>query len=218
LFDLDANPLLIDEHLAADPLLARSVVSHRGLRIPGTWDVFELAVRAVLGQQVSVAGATTLAGRFAKRFGTSLETPVPGLHLLAAQAVTLAAATVEAIASIGLPRSRAACLQALAAAEQQGGLSFGPLATMEEVVSRLRTIRGIGEWTAQYIAMRALRFPDAFPAADLGVRKALAQGQGSLPSEREVLNRASRWSPWRGYATFHLWQMLEDASSPAASD
>jgi AraC family transcriptional regulator of adaptative response / DNA-3-methyladenine glycosylase II len=209
-FDLDANPAGIDEHLRADPLLAPSVQRHLGLRVPGAWDVFELAVRAVLGQQISVAGASTLAARLAAKFGRTIATPFANLNRLAPAARDLAAAGVDEIASIGLPRARATSLRELAAAAERGELEFGPAASVEDVIATLRRIRGIGEWTAQYVAMRALRFPDAFPAADLGVRKALAPPGGALPNEKQVLARATAWRPWRAYATLHLWQTLHD--------
>jgi AraC family transcriptional regulator of adaptative response / DNA-3-methyladenine glycosylase II len=211
-FDLDANPAGIDAHLGADPLLAGSVARHAGLRVPGTWETFELAVRAVLGQQISVAGATTLAARLAAKFGRAVATPFAQLNRLAPMARDLAVAEVDEIASIGLPRARAATLRDLAAAAERGELTFGPGTTVEEAVMTLRRIRGIGEWTAQYVAMRALRFPDAFPAADLGVRKALAPAGGALPNEKQVLARAAAWRPWRAYATLHLWQTLHDSA------
>lgn len=216
-FDLDANPARIDAHLDADPLLAPSVQRHPGLRVPGTWETFELAVRAVLGQQVSVAGATTLAGRLAAKFGRAVDTPFANLTRLAPAAHDLAAASVEEIASIGLPRARASTLRDLAAAAERDELTFGPAATVEEVGATMRRLHGIGEWTAQYVAMRALRFPDAFPAADLGVRKALAPAGQVLPSEKEVLVRAAAWRPWRAYATLHLWQTLHDHAKSTGS-
>lgn len=214
LFDLDANPVNIDAHLHSDPLLAASVKRHPGLRVPGTWEPFELAVRAVLGQQISVAGASTLAARLAEKFGESIQTPFAWLNRLAPTARILATAPPEEIASIGLPKARAATLHELAAAAERGELQFGPAATIEGVVTALRKIRGIGEWTAQYVAMRALRFPDAFPAADLGVCKALAPAGADLPNEKEVSARAAAWRPWRAYATLHLWQSLHDATLP----
>jgi AraC family transcriptional regulator of adaptative response / DNA-3-methyladenine glycosylase II len=139
------------------------------------------------------------------------------LNRLAPTARTLAAAKPEEIARIGLPQARAATLHDLAIAAERGELSFGPTATIEDVVSTLCKIRGIGEWTAQYIAMRALRFPDAFPAADLGVRKALAPSGAPVPSEKQVVARAAAWRPWRAYATLHLWQTLHDAHDAHSS-
>lgn len=211
-FDLDANPGVIDSHLGADPALAASVQAHPGLRVPGAWDVFELAVRAVLGQQISVAGATTLAGRLAARFGEAMETPFPTLTRLAPTAASLADADVSDLAALGLFRAKAQTICDLAAAAVRGELRFGPTATDRDVVDGLRRIRGIGEWTAQYVAMRALRFPDAFPAADLGLRKALADATGKLPSEAALLTRAAAWRPWRAYAALHLWQSLKKST------
>ena len=217
LFDLDASPAAVDAQLGADPLLGPSVRRHPGLRVPGAWTTFELAVRAVLGQQVSVAGASTLAARLAAKFGRPVTTPFPHLNRLAPSAKEVAAAELDDIAAIGLPRARALALQELAAATVRGELNFGPTATVEEAVTALRCVRGIGEWTAQYVAMRALRFPDAFPAADLGVRKALATPGERLPSEKQVLARAAIWRPWRAYAALHLWQSLHDIEHPTKS-
>lgn len=211
LFDLDANPATADTHLGADPLLGSSVRRHPGLRVPGAWTTFELAVRAVLGQQVSVAGASTLAGRLAAKFGQPVTTPFEHLNRLTPSAHEVAAATPREIAAIGLPQARALALHELAKAAERGDLNFGPTATVEVAVTALRRVRGIGEWTAQYVAMRALRFPDAFPAADLGVRKALAVPGRPLPSEKQVIERATAWRPWRAYAALHLWQTLHDS-------
>ena len=214
LFDLDANPESADAHLGADPLLAPLVRRHPGLRVPGAWDPFELAVRAVLGQQVSVAGATTLAARLAARFGEPAATPFAALCRLAPTARALAAADVADIAAIGLPRARAQTLHDLAAAAELGLLDFPTRRRHRASGRTLRAIRGIGEWTAQYIAMRALRFPDAFPAADLGLRKAISSGDGALASASEVLSRADAWRPWRAYAALHLWQSLDKTPAP----
>ncbi len=211
-FDLDANPAFIDAHLGADPLLAPGVRRHPGLRVPGTWDPFELAVRAVLGQQISVAGASTLAARLAAKFGCPVATPVAGLTRLAPDPRDLAAVDLAEIAAVGLSRVKAQTVRDLAAAAARGELNFGPASTVETVSAALRQIRGIGEWTAQYVAMRALRFPDAFPAADLGLRKALVPKGAPLPSERDLLARAAAWRPWRAYAALHLWQSLHDAA------
>ncbi len=215
LFDLDANPISIDAHLGTDALLRSSVRQHPGLRVPGAWATFELAVRAVLGQQVSVAGASTLAARLALKFGRAVTTTRAQLHRLAPSPADLAASSPEELATIGLPQSRARALHELALAAHRGDLDFGPTATVEQAVTALRLIRGIGEWTAQYVAMRALRFPDAFPAADLGVRKAMAAPGQPLPSEKQVLVRAAAWRPWRAYAALHLWQTLHDTAVSA---
>ncbi len=213
LLDLDANPLCIDELLGADPLLAGSVRRHPGLRVPGAWDPFELAVRAVLGQQISVAGASTLAARLAARFGVPIATPFPALNRLAPTAAALAAAAPEDLTALGLTRARTHTLRDLAAAAVRGELAFRPADRVEDVAKSLRRIRGIGEWTAQYVAMRALRFPDAFPAGDLGLRKALAPPGGKPVPESALLARSQPWRPWRAYAALHLWQTLHDASS-----
>jgi AraC family transcriptional regulator of adaptative response / DNA-3-methyladenine glycosylase II len=216
LFDLNANPASIDAHLSGDPLLGPSVRNHPGLRVPGAWSTFELATRAVLGQQVSVTGASTLSSRLSAKYGRPVVTPFSELNQLAPAAGNLAMASVQDIASIGLPRSRATTLRDLALSSENGDLDFGLTASVDEAVTSLRKVRGIGEWTAQYVAMRALRFPDAFPGGDLGIRKALALVGQPLPSEKEVLDRASVWRPWRTYAAMHLWQTLHDTnlSSP----
>lgn len=205
LFDLDAQPAAVAGHLRRDPLLRASVRRRPGLRLPGAFDPFETAVRAVLGQQVSVAAATTLAGRLARRFGAPLpEAPSPALALLFPTAAELAAATPAAIAEVGMPRSRGETVHALARAVVDGAIDLGPGADPDEVARRLDALPGIGPWTAQYVTMRALHHPDAFPADDLGVRKALgARG-------REATRRAEAWRPWRSYAVMHLWESLSE--------
>ena len=204
-FDLDANPSVIEAHLRADPLLAARIDAMPGLRVPGAFDPFELAVRAVLGQQVSVAGATTLAGRLVRRFGEASETPLTQVthHFPAAQA--LASASIDDIASIGLPGKRAETLRNLAAFAAEGGLQVRPGTALDEAAAHLKTVRGIGDWTAHYIALRALRFPDAFPAGDLGLQKAAAGSDGARLTEKQLAARAEPWSPWRGYAALALW-------------
>ena len=204
-FDLDANPAAIEAHLAQDPLLATAIRQSPGLRVPGAFEPFELAVRAVLGQQVSVAGATTLAGRLAARFGQPANTPYAGAMLHFPTPEDLAAVPPETLAQIGLPRARAATVVALAAFAASGGLRFAPGASLEETVARLKTVPGIGDWTAQYIALRALRFPDAFPAGDLGLQKAASGVPGGRLDERSLQARAVAWAPWRAYAALLLW-------------
>lgn len=211
LFDLDANPASVDALLGVDSLLGPSVRRHPGMRVPGAWSTFELAVRAILGQQVSVAGASTLAARLAAKFGKIITTPLPQIVRLAPSASDLAVATPEEIGTIGLPKARALALHELAKAAERNELTFGPAIPVGEAIASMCRIRGIGEWTAQYIAMRALRFPDAFPAGDLGVRKALSERGQPLRSEKQVIERAAGWRPWRAYATLHLWQTLQDA-------
>jgi len=208
LFDLDARPAAINTYLDRDRLLAPLCRRRPGLRVPGAFDPFETVVRALLGQQVTVRGATTLAGRLVARFGAAL-TPdamapsLSGLTHAFPSPVELASATVEALASIGLPRARAATLRAVAAAfaADDGG-------DPDHLSGRLRAIPGVGDWTVAYVAMRALHDPDALPAADLGLRRAL----GGI-SAGAVRARAAGWSPWRAYAVMHLW--TADAERPA---
>jgi AraC family transcriptional regulator of adaptative response / DNA-3-methyladenine glycosylase II len=201
LFDLDARPDVIDRHLARDPLLRPLVATRPGLRVPGAFDGFELAVRSVLGQQVSVAAATTLCGRLVQRFGRPLALELPGLDRTFPAASQLAAAGPAALAAIGLPGARAGTLAALARAVAGGELGLGPAAGPEQQVAALQRIRGIGPWTAHYMAMRALRWPDACPAGDLVLRRALG-----VSSERAAALRMQPLRPWRAYATMHLWQ------------
>lgn len=201
LFDLDAAPVAIDEHLARDAGMREDVGRTPGLRVPGAFDPFELAVRAVLGQQVSVRGATTLAGRFARAFGEPIETPFPELDRLAPSPARVAAATLDELTGLGLIRARAECVRTLAAAVSDGSLSLEPGADPVAALPRLTAIPGIGPWTAHYIAMRAWRWPDAFPHQDLVLRKALG-----TRTPAETLAAAESWRPWRAYAAMHLWR------------
>jgi len=204
LFDLDADPVRIADHLARSPELAPLVARRPGLRVPGAWDAFELAVRAVLGQQVTVRGATTLAGRLVRAFGRPLDRAEDGLTHLFPRPEALADTD---LASIGLPRARAATIRGLARAVARGELVLDASRGLEDAVARLAAVPGIGAWTAHYIAMRALGEPDAFPAADLGLRRALGNGAGPLAPAR-VAERAEAWRPWRAYAAMHLWTAL----------
>ena len=204
LFDLDADPVPIADHLAGSPELAPLVARRPGLRVPGAWDAFELAVRAVLGQQVTVRGATTLAGRLVRAFGTPLDRAEDGLTHLFPRPEALAAADLGAL---GLPRARAATIRALAGAVASGEVVLDASRGLEDAVARLAAVPGIGAWTAHYIAMRALGEPDAFPAADLGLRRALGNGAGRLAPAR-VAELAEAWRPWRAYAAMHLWAGL----------
>ncbi|MBM3723883.1 MAG: DNA-3-methyladenine glycosylase 2 family protein [Acidobacteria bacterium] len=184
-FDLDAAPETIHSHLAADPVL-RPFLRRALPRVPGAWDPFELAVRAVLGQQVSVAGATTLAARLVALHGGTF----PAAAWLAEADLT----------GVGLTRQRERTLRGLAAAVAAGALRWDEPRTLDDAVSRLTALPGIGPWTAHYIAMRALGEPDAFPTGDLGLLKALGVGP------RELENMAERWRPWRAYAVMAIWQ------------
>jgi len=204
LFDLDADPVPIADHLAASPELTPLVARRPGLRVPGAWDAFELAVRAVLGQQVTVRGATTLAGRLVRAAGTPLDRAEDGLTHLFPRPEALAHAD---LASVGVPRARAATIRALAVAVESGKVVLDASRGLEDAVARLAAVPGIGAWTAHYVAMRALGEPDAFPAADLGLRRALGNGAGRLAPAR-VAERAEAWRPWRAYAVMHLWAGL----------
>jgi AraC family transcriptional regulator of adaptative response / DNA-3-methyladenine glycosylase II len=201
-FDLAADPLAIAAHLAQDPWLAPLVAARPGLRVPGAWDGFELAIRAVLGQQITVSAAIRLAGRLVAAHGEPLAVPDGDLTHAFPRPEVLAAVD---LAPLGMPRSRAATLSAVAAALVADPDLLSANRGLDEAVQRLRAIRGVGEWTAQYIALRQLREPDAFPAADIGLIRALAATDGTRPAQDEVLARAERWRPWRAYAAQHLW-------------
>ena len=204
-FDLSTDPQAINAQLAEDRVLAPLVAARPGLRVPGAWDGFELAVRAVLGQQITVAAAVGLAGKLVARYGlplsgTGLETE--RLTHVFPRPERLASAD---LAALGMPRMRAATLASLASAVVADPQILGPGRSLTECVTRLRALRGIGEWTAQYIAMREFREPDAFPAGDIGLLRALANAEGVRLTSRELLARADRWRPWRAYAAQHLW-------------
>ncbi len=201
MFDCNAEPREIAAHLRRDPLLKKAVRVRTGLRIPGAWDGFELAVRAILGQQVTVAGATTLAGRLVQAHGEPLPGGEPGLDRLFPTPAVLAKVNPSAL---GMPRSRGATIQGLARAVRDGEVVLDGSEDPHVVMQRLEAIPGVGDWTAQYIAMRALGESDAFPASDLGVRKALGDG-AVLPRVSEVLAGAEAWRPWRAYAAMNLW-------------
>jgi len=207
LFDLDARPDLIAGRLAEDPLLASAVSKNPGLRVPGAFDGFELALRAILGQQVTVTAATRIAGRVVERFGEPLLTPQPGLNMLAPAPGRLAAATAEELGALGVIRARGRCIIALAGEVAGGRLQLSPGNQPEATIARLLDIPGIGPWTAQYIAMRALRWPDAFPKEDTALRKRLG---GVSPASAEQMSQA--WRPWRAYATLHLWSSAAEAA------
>jgi AraC family transcriptional regulator of adaptative response / DNA-3-methyladenine glycosylase II len=198
LLDLAAEPQKIEAHLGD------LAAAHPGLRVPGAFDSFEIAVRAILGQQISVKAAITLAGRFVAAFGEPIETPFPALTHLSPSAERVATARPEELISLGITAARANSILALARAITDGKIALEPGADVEKTLVRLKGLPGIGDWTAQYIAMRALSWPDAFPAADLGIRKAL--GEASTP---RVLQIAQAWQPWRSYAAMHLWKSLE---------
>lgn len=204
-FDVDADIETIGAHLSADPFLAPLVAQRPGLRAPGGWDGFELAVRAVLGQQVTVQAARRLAGQLVSLCGEplrDLHTAAPGLTHAFPSAAHLAAASLD---TLGMPGSRRATLRALADAALADPHLFHPFGSVDEAIARLRAIRGVGEWTAQYIALRALREPDAFPATDIGLLRGAATDDGARPTPPDLLQRAEPWRPWRAYAAQHLW-------------
>jgi AraC family transcriptional regulator, regulatory protein of adaptative response / DNA-3-methyladenine glycosylase II len=216
LFDLDADPRAIDAALAADEALAPLVAARPGLRVPGAYDGFELAVRAVIGQQVSVAGASTLTGRLATRCGARLGAAgITGpLTVLFPRPADLAGADLS---GLGLTTRRQVTLRTLAAACAAGRVSLDPGGDPEETAARLAELPGVGPWTVAYIMMRAAGDPDAFPGSDLGLRRAMAR-LGCEPGH------ADRWRPWRAYAAVHLWAALaepaahgEPAARPAPS-
>ncbi|MFI5014423.1 MAG: AlkA N-terminal domain-containing protein [Hyphomicrobiales bacterium] len=215
-FDLAADPAVIGEHLSQDQFLAPLVAARPGLRVPGGWDGFELAARAILGQQITVPAATGLAGKLVRAHGIplpeSLASPFQGLTHVFPPPERLAGAD---LASLGVPKARALALSSLATAVAADPQIFGPARGLEEAVAKLRSLAGVGEWTAQYIAMRELREPDAFPAADIGLMRALAVG-GRRPTPAELLARAEGWRPWRAYAALHLW--AHDARSTISSE
>ncbi len=201
-FDLATDQIVIAGHLAKDPALAALVQARPGLRVPGAWDGFELAIRAVLGQQITVAAAVRLAGRLVAAHGQPMARPEGDLTHVFPEPEALAAVD---LASLGMPRSRAAALSAVAAAAMADAHLFDASRGLDDAVRRLRLIRGVGEWTAQYIALRQLREPDAFPAADIVLLHAMARREGRDYSSSELLQRAQTWRPWRAYAAQHLW-------------
>src|SRR5262245_52594631 len=198
LMDLACNPAEVAQALGelgkASP----------GLRVPGAFDGFEVAVRAILGQQVTVAAARTIAGRFAAEFGDAVETPFLSLAKVFPTPEKISAVKPGPIAKLGMPEARARTVIGLARAVAEGDLVLMPNADIEATLERLRAIPGIGEWTAQYIAMRALAWPDAFPHSDYGVMKAL-----ETKDPRAALAAAEAWRPWRADAVMHLWQSLK---------
>ncbi|MUH01739.1 helix-turn-helix domain-containing protein [Scytonema sp. UIC 10036] len=198
LFDLAADPVLIAHHLRD------LTVSYIGLRVPGAFDGFEVAVRAILGQQVSVKAATTLMGRLIETFGTPIQTPITGLTNLTPTPAQIAQLSPQDLTALGILLTRATSIIALAQAIVNKDLRLDTYSEIDRTIVRLKTLPGIGEWTAQYIAMRVLAYPDAFPHADLGLRRAL-----NVEKPAQVLQIAEPWRPWRAYAAMYLWKSLE---------
>jgi len=204
MFDLDADIASINAKLRADPLLKLCVRRHPGQRLPGGWDGFEIAVRAVLGQQISVAAARTFAARLVDEFGAPAKMPDGKQLRLFPAARTLAEVDIT---RIGLPRARAHALNTIARSVCDGRVSFRPEQALDQFVANWVELPGIGAWTAHYIAMRALSHPDAFPAADLVLRKAVTP-DGSLAPLKLLHEMAENWRPWRAYAVMHLWRSM----------
>ncbi|MBV9071356.1 MAG: DNA-3-methyladenine glycosylase 2 family protein [Acidobacteria bacterium] len=185
MFDVDADIAAIEKHFAQDATLGPLVRKFPGTRVPGTWDPFEMAIRAIVGQQISVAGATTLMARIASRHGVTPQS------------------LMRARTNPGMPQTRWNTIRGLARAVARGEVTFERGATLDESIANFTKLPGIGPWTAHYIAMRAVREPDAFPHTDLGIRKA-----AGMISDRELLARAEAWRPYRAYATMLLWRSL----------
>jgi AraC family transcriptional regulator of adaptative response / DNA-3-methyladenine glycosylase II len=211
-FDLAADPALIGAHLAQDPQLAPRVAARPGLRAPGAWDGFELAVRAILGQQVTVGAARNLAARLTQAYGEAVDDPAATALGLTRLFPTSARLVGEDIAALGMPRARGAALEALARTVAADPTIFTPRADLESAIAALSALPGVGPWTAQYIALRELREPDAFPHGDVALMRALADEDGRRPSAQQLLARAEAWRPWRAYAAQHLW--AADAGPP----
>jgi AraC family transcriptional regulator, regulatory protein of adaptative response / DNA-3-methyladenine glycosylase II len=209
LFDLDARPDVIAKRLAKDARLAPAVRNNPGLRVPGAFNGFEMGLRAIIGQQVTVKAATTIACRLVAAFGEPIVTPVAELTRLTPRSERLARASVDEIARCGIIAARARSIVALSRAVEcgrlclEGGARPGPA----DAITQLAELPGIGLWTAHYLAMRAMRWPDAFPKEDIAVRNALG---GVTAKEAEALSQP--WRPWRSYAVMHLWQPVKRAT------
>jgi AraC family transcriptional regulator of adaptative response / DNA-3-methyladenine glycosylase II len=198
LFDLEAVPERIVDHLGS------IAYANPGLRVPGAFDGFEMGVRAILGQQISVRAATTLAGRLTCRFGKTLTTSMAGLTHLSPTPSALAKAEISELMSLGMTKSRAASIIALARAVAGREITLDVAVSIEDAIQKLTQLPGVGDWTAHYFAMRAYGWPDAFPASDLGILKAL-----KVKKSKDALKAAEKWRPWRAYAAIHLWKSLE---------
>ena len=202
--DLDRDLLAMKGHFADDPFLAAAMASHPALRVPGGWEAFELAVRAILGQQVTVRAARQLASELVTICGAPLpaDLQTPGLARLFPTAAQVATADLGALR---MPGARRAALTSLARAATENPRLFDVGGSLDDAIARLRAVKGIGEWTAQYIALRALRHPDAFPASDVGLLRGAARETGTRPTAAALLERAESWRPCRAYAAQLLW-------------
>jgi AraC family transcriptional regulator of adaptative response / DNA-3-methyladenine glycosylase II len=211
LFDLGSAPAAVAELLGQDAILRSTVRRLPGLRVAGAFDGFELAVRTVLGQQISVKSASTVSGRWAHVFGKPIATPYPALNRLAPRAHDIAGLSEDELAALGMVGSRARCLIGLARAVAERRVNLSLASDVEEQMQKLMTLPGIGAWTANYIAMRALHWPDAFPAGDLMLMRA------ANLKERQLRQHSEAWRPWRAYAAQYLWQSLPKSSLGATA-
>jgi len=208
IFDLDAPVKKIDGHLKNDRFLGSLVAQNPGIRVPGSFNPFELCIRAIVGQQISVKGATTIIGRIADRFGKKLNTPnVFGLRYLFPSPEVLADADFK---DIGLTKARIATIHHLSSAVLEDRVCFHASIGPAKLRKALLDIKGIGEWTAQYILMRTIKIPDAMPCSDLGLLKAVSSDKRPVP-EKQLKEMSTPWKPWRAYAAMHLWSSLADA-------
>jgi len=208
MFDLDAAPEDVSAALSRDKHLTGLIGENPGIRVPGAWDGFELIVRAILGQQVSVAAATTLSGRLAKRYGDKVTVTVPGVDVASAPCVVFPRPQKllrARLGDLGIIGSRAETIRRIAKAVVAGQIGFDPTQNVDDFCRDLIAIKGIGEWTAQYVAMRALKDPDAFPHADLGLLRAFDAPDRARMKPAELKARAETWRPWRAYAALLLW-------------
>jgi len=204
-FDLTADPQLIGAHLAQDAALAPLVAARPGLRAPGAWDGFEMAVRAILGQQITVTAARSLAAKLVASYGERIDDPAAAKLGLTRIFPTPDRLVDQDIAALGMPQARGRALEALARTVAADPTIFTPRADLESAIAALAALPGIGEWTAQYIALRELREPDAFPHADIGLLRAMSGPEGRRPTPEALLELSQRWRPWRAYAAQHLW-------------
>jgi AraC family transcriptional regulator of adaptative response / DNA-3-methyladenine glycosylase II len=211
MFDLDADPKRIAEHLSGSPLLSHLIEDHGALRVLGAWQPFELAFRTIVGQQVSVRGASTLAARIASKYCQRASFSHPELSLMPLRDTDLAAVSQQQLCDLGVTRQRAQTLLNLARFSADGGLSFEQGAGLDDMVERLCAVPGIGAWTAQYVAMRGFAQADAFPAGDLALRQAAARlaKEHEMPSIKQLEQLSHQWRPWRAYAASALWASLK---------
>lgn len=207
IFDLAADPQVINAALQKDPHLAPFVAARPGLRVPGAWDGFELGVRAIVGQQITVTAATRLIGMIACEYSTLHASGSPGLDRVFPAPETLANANLSR-----MPLARADAIKAFATSATRDEHLFDRGADLNASIEQLCRLKGVGPWTAHYIAMRAMREPDAFPTGDIGLLRALQSGP-CRPSAADLTARAEAWRPWRAYAALHLWASLETKSS-----